>query len=319
MVRVLITASGGGHTGYAVAVAQRLYNRAELTFIIPKGDRWTESKVSKYGRVIEVSKPRGPRDSTAKLLARMPRAFIESLRKIKGSYDVLVSTGSNHSVPPAIIAWMKGLKVYNIESSVRFTRPSLSTRWLRPFSHVTALQWEEQLRIHPKGKVYGPLYELPEYEPEDKGYILVTGGTYGHKILFDAFSKLDLKNVVLQTGRVDPEPYRRTHPDWEVFQFDPDFGRWIAGARVVVSHLGKTVIDAALTYGKPVIIVPNPEWTLTAGWEDARILAKKLNAVVIEDITPENLLKALEKSESRKPPSYPDGAERLAQEILAMT
>ncbi len=110
----------------------------------------TESKVSRYGRVIEVSKPRGPRDSAAKLLARMPGAFIESLRKIKGLYDVLVSTGSNHSVPPAIIAWMKGLKVYNIESSVRFTRPGLSAKWLRPFSHVTVLQWEEQLKIHPK-------------------------------------------------------------------------------------------------------------------------------------------------------------------------
>ena len=42
-----------------------------------------------------------------------------------------------------------------------------------------------------------PIYELPEYEPWDEGYILVTGGTYGHKALFDAISELNIENVVL--------------------------------------------------------------------------------------------------------------------------
>jgi len=318
LVRVIITASGGGHTGYAVALAQRLHGRADTLFIIPRNDKWTKSKVERYGEVVEVSKPRGPRDSLGKLLLRMPRALLESIGRVRGDYDVFVSSGSNHSVPPAIIARLKGLRVYNVESSVRFTRPSLSARWLRPFSHVTVLQWEEQSRIHPKGVVYGPLYEYPEYEPVDKGYILVTGGTYGHKLLFDAVSELELENVVLQTGRVDPEPYRRKHPEWTVFRFDPDFGKWLAGASVVVSHLGKTVIDAALTYRKPVVIVPNPEWRLTAGWEDARILARKLNAVLVEDITPKNLLEAIEEAKKRRLPSYPDGAEKLAREILEL-
>ncbi len=317
MVRVVVTASGGGHTGYAVALAQRLHGKADLLFIVPRGDEWTRSKVERYGGVVEVSKPRGPRDSLGKLLLRMPGAFLESIGRVPGEYDVFVSTGSNHSVPPAIIARLKGLRVYNLESSVRFTRPSLSARWLRPFSHVTVLQWEEQLKLHPNGVVYGPFYEYPEYEPVDKGYILVTGGTYGHKLLFDAVSELELENIVLQTGRVDPEPYKKKHPEWTVFRFDPDFGKWLAGASVVVSHLGKTVIDAALTYRKPVVIVPNPEWTLTAGWEDARILAGKLNAVVVEDITPRSLLEAIEEARKRKPPTYPDGAARLAEELLS--
>ncbi len=318
MVRVIITASGGGHTGYAVALAQRLHGRADILFIIPRNDKWSRSKVERYGEVVEVSKPRGPRDSLGKLLIRMPRALLESIGHVRGDYDVFVSSGSNHSVPPAIIARLKGLRVYNVESSVRFTRPSLSARWLRPFSHVTVLQWEEQLKLHPNGAVYGPLYEYPEYEPVDKGYILVTGGTYGHKLLFDAISELELENIVLQTGRVDPEPYRKRHPEWVVFQFDPDFGKWLAGASVVVSHLGKTVIDAALTYRKPVVVVPNPEWRLTAGWEDARILARKLNAVFVEDIAPKSLLDAIEEAKKRRPPSYPDGAEKLAREILEL-
>lgn len=319
MARIIVTASGGGHTGYAVAIAQRLYGKAELLFIIPRGDKWTRSKVERYGKIVEVSKPRGPRDSFTKLLLRMPSAFFESLGKVLGDYDVFISTGSNHSVPPAIVARLKGLKVYNIESSVRFTKPSLSARWLRPFSHVVVLQWEEQLKLHPNGKVYGPFYEKPEYEPVDRGYILVTGGTYGHKLLFDTVAELNIDNIVLQTGRVDPEPYRKKHPEWTIFRFDPDFGKWLAGASVVVSHLGKTVIDAVLTYRKPVVIVPNPEWTLTAGWGDARILARKLNAVVVEKIEPRALLEAIEEAKKRKPPVYPNGAEKLARELLEST
>jgi len=316
MVRVIVTASGGGHTGYAVALAQRLYGKAELLFVVPRGDVWSKSKVERYGRVVEVSKARGPRDSFARLVLRLPRAFFESIDSVPSDYDVFVSTGSNHSVPPAIVARIKGLRVYNIESSVRFIRPSSSARWLRPFSHVTVLQWEEQKKIHPSGVVYGPLYEMPEHEPYDGGYILVTGGTYGHKLLFDTVSELELDRVVLQTGRVDPEPYKKRHPEWTVFRFDPDFGKWLAGASIVVSHLGKTLIDAALTYRKPVVIVPNPEWRLTAGWEDAKILARKLNAILVDEITPRSLLEAIEEARKRRPPIYPDGAEKLAKEIL---
>ncbi len=315
-MKVVLTASGGGHTGYAVALAQRLYGKAELAFIIPKGDEWTRSKVEKYGEVVETTKMRGPRDSIAKLLARMPRALWESLKAVPGDAAVFVSTGSNHSLPPALVARLKGLKLVNLESSVRFTRPSKTVKLLKPFSHVTVLQWPEQKKLFPDGVVVGPLYEKPEHPIRDEGYVLVTGGTYGHKQLFDAFSKLSIENVVLQTGRVDPEPYIKAHPEWRVFRFDPDFGRWIAGARVVVSHLGKTVIDAALTYHKPVVIVPNPEWRLTAGWEDARILAGKLNAIVVDEITPEALEEAVEEALKRQPPSHPDGAEKLAKMIL---
>ena len=102
-----------------------------------------------------------------------------------------------------------------------------------------------------------------------------------------------------------------------IFRFDPDFGKWLADASVVISHLGKTVIDAALTYKKPVVIVPNPEWSLTAGWKDARILAEKVNAVLITKITHTNIYSAIKKAESLKPLSYPDGAEKPAEEILS--
>ncbi len=258
MRRISITASGGGHTGYAVSLAQRLYGKVEMVFFVPRGDGWTISKVERYGPYVEIVKPRGPNEGFSKLLTGLPKAMLESFKHVRG-LDVLVSTGSNHSVAPAIAAWVRGIPVINIESSVRFTRPSSSAKHLSRIADLTVLQWEEQKEILPRGRVFGPLYELPEYGVEDKGYILVTAGTYGYKKLFDTILDLGLDNVVLQTGRVDPSSYRKARPNWIVFDYDPVFSKWIAGASLVITHLGKTVIDSALTYGKPTIIIPNPE------------------------------------------------------------
>ncbi len=316
MREVIITASGGGHTGYAVALAQRLAGRVRMRFVIPEGDSWSASKVSSYGEVTEVVKLRGPRDSWVKMLVKAPKAFIQSLKVLPKGSHVFVSTGSNHSVPPALVSKLvRGSYLISIESSVRFTRASSSVKFLRRFADLTVLQWEEQLKLIPEGTVVGPLYEKPEYEIGNEGYVLVTGGTYGHKALFDAVLKAGIEKVVLQTGRVDPRPYKRARPGWVIFRFDPNFGRWLAKADVVVTHLGKTVIDAALTYRKPVVIVPNPEWRLTAGIEDAEILARKLNAEVVKEITPRSIKEAIEAVRGREPPKYRDGAEELAKII----
>ena len=314
-MRIGITASGGGHTGYAVALAQRIYGKAEMIFYIPTGDEWSRSKVHRYGEVIEITKARGPNEGFQKLLTGIPKAFFESIGKIK-NIDVFISTGSNHSVPPALVAKLKRTPVINIESSVRFTRPSSSAKYLSYVSDLTVLQWEEQKKILPKGRVFGPLYEKPEYEVRDEGYILVTAGTYGFKELFDAIVKTGLENIVLQTGRVDPRPYRETMKNWIVFDFDPEINKWIARASLVITHLGKTVIDSALTYKKPTIIIPNPNWRLTAGYEDARILAEKLGVCYQESLDPEKLLDAIERCKRMRPREYRDGAEELAKEIF---
>ena len=104
-----------------------------------------------------------------------------------------------------------------------------------------------------------------------------------------------------------------------MFRFDTDLGHWIAGARLVITHLGKTALDAALTYRKPLIIVPNPRWTRHgAGLEDAKFLAEKLNAVLVEpkDLSAEVLDEAIREAVKREPPIYPNGARELARIIV---
>ncbi|MEB3851468.1 MAG: polysaccharide biosynthesis protein [Desulfurococcales archaeon] len=319
---IVVTAAGGGHTGRAYALAQALAGLVDgdmLYFVVARGDAWSRRKLEGFGRVVEVRRVRAVNESLLRGLLRLPGGLLDAWRSVPRGVCAFVSMGASISVPSGLAARLRGARLYNVEAVVRFTRPSLAARALRPVSHVTVLHWEEQLRIHPGGRVYGPIYPRPSREPRDEGYILVTGGSYGYPELFEAVSRLDPGRVVLHTGRVDPRVYRERHPGWVVFRFDPDFDRWLAGARVVVTHYGNTAVEAALTYGKPLVIVYNPAWRTAAGYRDAEVLAGKLNAVLLPGPpTPEELAEALREAERRRPPRYPNGAERLAAEIAGL-
>ncbi len=317
-MKIAISASGGGHTGYAVALAQHLYGMVNIEFIVPTNDQWTESRVKKFGKVIHVKKLRQPNETILKFILGLPKVLIDSIKCASPEWRYFISTGSNHSVPPAIASWIKNIPVVNIEASTRFTKPSSSAKYLAKISRVTVLQWEEQKKLHPYGVVYGPFYEKPEYEVGDDGYILITAGTYGYKDLFDTAVKLDMDRVVMQTGRVDPERYRGVKPKWMIFDYDPEINRWIARASLVITHLGKTAIDSTLTYRKPTIIVPNPGWKLAPGSRDADILAEKLGACMLppEKLNIDSLYEYIDRCRKVRPKEYPNGAEKLARELI---
>ena len=312
---VLILAGGGGHTSYGYALAQRLYGKVNLHFLVPEGDKLSFERLSKFGTVDFLLKPRESKTPTREFIPRLMKAFVEAFKKVQGNFDVVVSTGSNFCIPPCFFAWIKGTPIINIESSVRFTKASKTALLLQPFSAITALHWEEQKKLLKRGTVVGPLIPKPEVKPWNGGYILVTGGTFGHKRLFDVLSESKLENVVLQTGKVDPEPYRKCHPEWKILEYSAKFYELVAGADVVVTHFGYTALEAVI-YRKPMVIVLNPEWKRTVGKPDAEIFAEKVNAVFIWDVKLENLLKAIEEAKGRSLPVFKDGAEKLAEVIL---
>jgi UDP-N-acetylglucosamine:LPS N-acetylglucosamine transferase len=312
---VLILAGGGGHTGYGYALAQRLYGRVNLNFLVPHGDFLSQKRLSKFGDVNFLLKPREAKTPTSEFIPKLAKAFIDSFKQVSDNFDVVISTGSNFCIPPCLLAWMKGIPLVNIESSIRFTKASKTALLLQPFSAVTALHWEEQKKLLKKGVVVGPLLPKPEVKSWNGGYILVTGGTLGHKQLFDAISESNLENVVLQTGQVSPEPYIKRHPEWKVIRSSPKFYELVAGAELVVTHFGSTALEVVV-YKKPMVMVLNPEWKRTVGKSDAEIFAEKVNAVFIWDVKLENLLNAIEEAKKRRPPMFEDGAEKLAETIL---
>lgn len=332
MRKIIVTASGGGHTGYAVTILRELLkhvSESEVVVIIPRGDSWTRSRIEALSprvRIVETLKPRHPREPLR--IGPLLKALAESLSAVPRGC-VLVSSGSNHSVPPALSAKIKGGKVVNIESSVRMVSPSASFSWLQRVSDLDVVQWPEQVKLCRNSRkcfvLPGPLYEEPPVAPYDGGYLLVTCGTYGYPELVKAFidawddiRSLGIDRMIVQIGREGPEPEEIAGRGIEAFRYSVELPKMIAGAKMVVAHLGKTAIDAALGAHKPVIIAPNPRWFgYSAGLEDARMIASKIGAVMIEPPpTPSKVVEAVSRALKASPPRIPCGAPELVKKIL---
>jgi len=320
-MRVLITAAPGGHSGYAAAIAHYLRRYGvEPVFIVASHDKWAPRKLGRLGKTVPLPMPRKPGEPLYKTLHKWPLAFLDSLRIVDRGYRVIVSCGANLSIAPSLVGKLKGLRLVNVESIVRLTEPGKTPRILHRVADITIVHWPEQLRLYPGARVVGPIYEPPRYKPRDEGYILVTTGTMGHRELFEALSRLGLRNVVLQTGRVDPEPYRRRHPGWRVFRFDPDLDKWIAGASIVVTHFpGMTSATAALAYHKPVVLVAAPHLRMSASLRNGPLYAEKIGAIYLPKVSPSRLKQALEEATRIEPKHVENGAPEAARIIAKLS
>ena len=76
---VLILAGGGGHTGYSCALAQALYGKVSLSFLVPEGDYLSEKRLARFGKVNFLVKPRGPKTNTYKFTFRLTKSFVKSI------------------------------------------------------------------------------------------------------------------------------------------------------------------------------------------------------------------------------------------------
>ena len=97
--------------------------------------------------------------------------------------------------------------------------------------------------------------------------VLVTGGTFGHKLLFQTLNALKLENIVLQTGLVTSKSFAEKHPKWKIINYSNKFEEILAGAEVVVTHFGATMIESTLIHGKPTVVAYNPEVTKGARYD----------------------------------------------------
>lgn len=311
---VLIIASGGGHTGFARAIAE--YLPFKVDFVIPEGDKSSEELLKPFAnKFYYVKKGKEPDQSNLTLLLNLPKILLESLKI--GKYRVVIATGSNHSLFPALALKMKGSKLFAIESQDRIVTKGKTVEILSRFSQNVFLHWEEQKRLYPKkGLVVGPIVGKPKYESRDDGFILVTTGTMGFKRLFDAIVSLGLKEVVLQTGKVDPRPY--IEKGFKAFSFDPDIEKYISRASLVITHQGKTAMEAVVMYRKPTIIVYNNDWKYAATKEDSKRYAEILGATFLDDPSEWSSVKVLEEAiKNAKPPKDHDiGTPKLVKRVL---
>lgn len=311
---IAFISGGGGHLGIAYSISKYLEGE-DLVFVIPENDKYSREKL-RGSRYFEIPRLRKPNEGFFKALMNSPRALISSFKLPK--FKIVVSTGPNISIIPSIIKKVGGAKLINVEVPDRIVNPSLTAKILYPLSDLTALSWQEQLINFKKGKVFGPVYEEPEHEVKEEGeFLLFLTGTYGFQVLIEEIAKCDFKgeNVVVQYGRADITKLKGR--GFTLFEFDSDIGKWIARSKVVISHLGMSPINASLGYGKPVVIIRNPEWKLAGKEDDAEKLAQKIGAVVSRAECGE-MKEAIERAKSIKPPKLLNGAKGIASEIKEM-
>jgi len=307
-LKILVVGGLGGHAGQALAVAEALRGLgAEVEVLTLKG---TEKRFEGF-KVHSCDQPVPPGRGRPTLRGTLS-SLLTSLKLKK--YDAVVLNGSNFALVPGFVQKLKGSKVINVEVVDAVVEPTRASRIAHKFADLTALHWEEQRLAYPsKSEVFGPIVEPRRYEPRDEGYVLVTAGSLGYEELFDAAAEALGKEAVLQTGRVPPERYRGKVK--EAFSFSYDFHRWMAGASVVVGTFpGSTLAIAAISYGKPTVMIPNPKLRRGASMKNMLPLAEKLNSVVAGL---SGLREAVEEARKKKPPKYPDGARRLAHFLLS--
>jgi UDP-N-acetylglucosamine:LPS N-acetylglucosamine transferase len=71
--------------------------------------------------------------------------------------DVVVSTGAGVAPPFFLVARLLGIRTVFIEVYDRVDSPTVTGRLCYPLSDLFILQWEEQRRFYPKGRVIGVL------------------------------------------------------------------------------------------------------------------------------------------------------------------
>ncbi len=317
MKEVVLLAGGGGHTAYALSLAQKLAGKCNLKILVPEGDQLSFDRLSPFGNTQTLLKPRGPKTGIVHFIGNLLKAFFVCF-KIISRKSIIISTGSNFAIPPCLVAKIKGGSIINLVESVRFDKASKTTKILSKFSKLTALQWPEQKKLFPNGEVFGPMLAISPVKPYHGGYVLVTGGTFGHKLLFQTLNELKLENIVLQTGMVTSKSFAEKHPKWKIINYSNKFEEILAGAEVVVTHFGATLIESTLIHGKPTVVAYNPEVTKGARYEDLLVIMKKTNAILFDDFKPEILEDLIEKAKKQKPPKIESGANLLAKRILAI-
>ncbi len=82
------------------------------------------------------------------MIKNFPIALIRSIKRIKG-YDYVITSGSNHSLLPTLIAKLKNTssKILAIESPDRFVTRRKPSAYYRKTIAMLILHWKEQKNI----------------------------------------------------------------------------------------------------------------------------------------------------------------------------
>lgn len=285
-MRYLVTAFGGGHTGLALACMEKI--GGEKFFVILKNDELSRKRMDalrlKYFTVVE---PRRLGESLMRptVLFRFLINAFQSLKiLIRENPDVVISTGTNPSIPISLLAKLIGKKLINVEAVDRIIKPSLTARILSFFADETWVHWEQQEGWFRNAKLVGPLFfEQNSGIKVDltRPIIAVFGGRRCYEDLLDAISYIDKEikcSWIIQTAggslKVENEAL--------IKDFFVGISDLIKQADLVIATGGLTAFEA-VAKGKPLILYPRKDTLANHQVKQALYLSKKNNCWYVED------------------------------------
>jgi len=298
----------GGHLFPGIALAQEFRRRFPEVDIIFAGTR--------KGLEVRVIPPLGYRlvfikigglvgkglMHRLKVIVLLPRSLVQALvLLVRYQPDLVVGLGGYASAPVLVAAGLAGIPLV-IQEQNAF--PGLANRCLAPFAAAVFTAFEaagKKLRNRKIINAGNPVRaDFPLGVESVAGdtsafAILVIGGSLGARSLNRtvpaALARLKTAGipvrVVHQTGSRDRDQVRQVYQDSGiqavVEEFFADMGEQYAAADLVICRAGALTLAELALVGRPAILVPYPHAAHDHQQFNARVLAEKGAAVMIED------------------------------------
>lgn len=313
----LVSGGTGGHLMPALVLARAMRGRGHLPLLVTEG-REVEREILRR-ELPDVREVRLPPAARARLALPiwLVRATFAARRLLREhGIDDVVITGGRPSVPVGLAARSLGLPLYLLEQNAVMGR---ANRWLQrfarrvyqglPFATVAAAGGAtERPRFVLTGTpLRSGIGSISRTEARamlgldaEAPVVLVTGGSQGaqslNQIVPRALLALDRPLQVLHlAGMGRDEAVRVLYAGGRlVAHVRPvalDMDRMLAAADLVICRGGGTTVAELAAVGRPAVIVPYPHHKDRQQLHNARVLADRGAAIVIEEpqLNPETL------------------------------
>ena len=303
-MRVLIAASGsGGHLMPALYLAREFTARGDEVMFVGSGRPLEARLIDAAGYKRSVIDFVGLKQRSLRavfdVLFSFPRSLSQS-RAIVQQFkpDVVVGMGGYVSVPPVLIAYLRGLPTWIHEAELK---PGRATRFLKSFATRISLAFPSNpLASRPNSVVTGhPVrpeiinVPAPTTEPQSLGRILVVGGSQGaealDRVVPDVITNLQLPNIEMwhqcreQNVEQLRQRYEHSNIRARVESFIEDMCAAYAFADIIISRSGAGAIMELGALNRATILVPFPHAQGGHQLQNARILGDAGKALIVEE------------------------------------
>lgn len=298
-LNVVFTGGGtGGHLYPAIAIAQALGARANVTFV-GAADRLEATIVPNAGYPLVTVKSGPAKRAYANLIGVFQA--LSALRRLNP--DIVIATGGYVAFPVALAARMLGKKIALLEPNAR---PGLTNRLLAPLvDEVWGAFPGGDPRfagkyVHTGIPVRASLRALPSRDAaierlglsSKRSTLLAMGGSQGARSINDALTALLTSDglpegwqLIHVTGEKEYDRVRTAlgRTDGALRAYLDDVGDAYAAADLVLARAGASTLGELAATGRPAILVPYPHAAEDHQRANAATVAQAGAAVVVDD------------------------------------